>query len=144
MTSSSPGYLLDASVLVALTNPDHVHHGRAHSWFSRVERWASTPLTEAALVRLMLNPAVTGTQRAAADVLAVLGSLRALPGHEFIADDSSLADPAIDLAGLVGHRQVTDLHLVNLAARHKLTLATFDAKIGRALVAADAAHVMVV
>jgi len=46
----------------------------------------------------------------------------------FVPDDTSLADPAIDLIALSGYRQVTDLHLVNLAARHGLRLVTFDHK----------------
>lgn len=142
MTDSA--YLLDASVLVALTSREHVHHDRAREWFGAVSSWATTPLTEAAFVRLMLNPAVAGTQRSSEEVLGVLRALRARPGHEFLPDDSSLADARIELAGLVGHQQVTDLHLVNLAREHGMTLATFDARIGKALVSSDHALVALV
>lgn len=52
-------------------------------------------------------------------------------------DDASLDEPAIDLVGLFGFRQVTDLHLVNLAERNSARLVTFDAKIERILSAGD-------
>jgi toxin-antitoxin system PIN domain toxin len=132
-----PTFLLDVNVLVALTNPDHVHHGRATAWFESVASWATCPTTEAAFLRLMMNPAVAGRAIDATEALGVLAALRALPGHRFLADDTSLADPAIDLIGLRGHRQVTDLHLVNLAARNGAVLATFDGAIASALVGDD-------
>jgi hypothetical protein len=39
-----------------------------------------------------------------------------LAGHRFVADDSSLAEPLIDLDHLNGYRQATDFRLVNLAS----------------------------
>jgi predicted nucleic acid-binding protein len=41
----------------------------------------------------------------------------------------------------MGRRQVTDLHLVNLAATHGKKLATFDASLRDSLVPADRTHV---
>jgi len=133
----SATYLLDANVLIALTNPGHLHHRRAHEWFAAVASWATAPLTESAFLRLMLNPAVAGRSIPAAEVLGVLRRLRGLPGHRFVADDTSLVTPVIDTVALLGHRQVTDLHLVNLAASHGLVLATFDAAIPAALASRD-------
>ncbi|MCL1838647.1 MAG: hypothetical protein FWG47_04950 [Propionibacteriaceae bacterium] len=130
-------YLPDINVLLALTNAGHIHHLRAHQWFSQISGWATTPFTEAGFVRLMLNPVVTGRKIAAPQVLAALAALRALPGHSFLSDTSSLGTPNIDLSGLRGHRQVTDLHLVNLAASAKLVLATFDSAIKTALLPQD-------
>lgn len=63
MTTTERSYLLDVNVLIALTNPNHIHHDAAHRWLAGVvghATWATTPLTEAAFLRLMLNPAVTG------------------------------------------------------------------------------------
>jgi len=54
-----------------------------------------------------------------------------------LADVSSLATPLIDLAGLAGHRQVPDFHLVNLVANHKAVLVTFDRAISKTLTPAD-------
>jgi len=131
------GFLLDVNVLIALTNPAHVHHQRAHQWFAVVERWATTAMTEAGFVRLMLNRAVTGTTWSGRSVLDALASLRAQSGHFFITDSSSLSAPSINLAGLVAPAQVTDLHLANLAASAKVQLATFDKGIKEALLPED-------
>ena len=49
----------------------------------------------------------------------------------FWSDDVSIVDPAfIDGSRIVGHRQVTDAHLVALAIRHGGRLATFDRGLG--------------
>jgi len=129
--------LLDVNILLALTNPDHLHHQRAHAWFAAVDSWATTPITETAFIRLMLNPVVAGRIVPAAEVFTVLRQLQAWPGHTFWADDSSLATPQIDTTGLVGHRLTTDFHLVNLAAQHDGVLATLDHALIRALAAKD-------
>lgn len=137
-------YLLDVNLLVALTNPQHVHHARAQQWFGNINLWATTSMTETGFIRLMLNPHVAGRQILAQEVLTVLSQLRSLPGHRFLADDTSLADPAIDTIGLVGRNQVTDMHLVNLAARHDAILATFDTAIPATLTGTDRQYVLVV
>lgn len=136
--------LPDVNVLIALTNPSHVHHGRAHDWFAAAVRWATTPLTESSFVRLMLNPVVAGRVVGASEVLGVLAGLRSLPGHTFLSDDSSLAEPVIDLVGLVGHRQVTDLYLVDLAARHGSVLVTLDRAIATTLAPGDRRHLRLI
>jgi toxin-antitoxin system PIN domain toxin len=134
--------LLDVNVLLALFDPRHVHHDAAHRWFDGVAAFATTPMTESAFIRLVSNPAVVGETPATA--LAALRAVRELDGHTFVPDGSSLSDPSIGLGALVGHRQVTDFHLVNLAATHGLTFATFDAKIARSLPEDDRRHVLVV
>ena len=46
---------------MALFDPDHVHHEPAHEWFAthRDAGWATCPLTENGLVRVLSNPAYT-------------------------------------------------------------------------------------
>jgi toxin-antitoxin system PIN domain toxin len=134
---TDPPVLLDVNVLLAMANEHHVHHGAAHAWFTGVQRWATTPLTESAFVRLQSNPTVTGQDTSCAAALAALVAMRQHPGHVFLPDDASLAAPLIETVGLVGHRQVTDLHLVNLCAAAGCFLATFDAKIAAALAPSD-------
>ena len=56
----------------------------------------------------------------------------------------SLSDAMIDLGPLVGTKQVTDFHLVNLAARHDMRMATFDGSLLRSLADADRGHVFVI
>ena len=138
-------YLLDVNVLIALAWPQHVHHARAHSWFGSLagRRWATTPFTEAAFIRLSTNPAVVGVEMGAAGVLSALAVIRALPGHDFLPDDASLASPRIALTRLASHRDVTDLHLANLATASGWRLATLDALLPDLLDPADREVVVV-
>lgn len=135
--------LPDVNVLVALLHPGHVHHQVAQQWFAGARRFATTPITESGLLRMALNPAVMGTETRTADALASLRSLQADRRAQFLADDSSLARTVIDLIGLVGHKQVTDLHLVNLAAAHDARLVTLDKKIRPTLAPDDQVCVVV-
>lgn len=132
----------DVNVLVALTNPSHVFHRESHRWLDGVERFATTPLTECGLLRMLLNPAVTGQAVTSVRALAILSGVRADARATFLADDSTLADSTVDTAGLAGHKQVTDWHLLNLAMRHASVLVTFDRRITRALLPADATRVV--
>lgn len=139
--------LLDVNVLLALVNPAHVHHERAHAWVESLPpavRFATSPVTETALIRLLANPAVTGTSRTVAQAVDVLRDIRLAPRHTFVPDDCSLAAPLLDLTPAQGFRQVTDFHLLTVAARHGMVLATLDARLVRAVAATDAAHVLVV
>jgi predicted nucleic acid-binding protein len=64
----------------------------------------------------------------------VLALLRGAGRHRFLADDVSMTDE--DVPPLVGHRQVSDAHLLTLARRHGVRLITFDGGV-RALGGAD-------
>lgn len=132
----------DVNVLVALTNPSHVFHRESHRWLDDVERFATTPLTECGLLRMLLNPAVTGQAVAPERALAVLAGVRADTRAGFLPDDSTLADAAVETTGLAGHKQVTDWHLLNLATRHDGVLVTFDRKLARAVLPADATRIV--
>src|SRR5262245_28121968 len=71
--------LLDINVLIALLDPQHIHHSRAHGWFAgaRISGWASCPLTENGCVRVLANPAYSRTARFPAALVVDL--LRASP-----------------------------------------------------------------
>lgn len=121
--------LLDVNVLVALFDPDHVHHELAHDWFAdhRANGWATCPLTEAGFVRVLSNPAYGSPITRPDDLLARLGALCASGRHHFWADTISLRDEAVFCAAFIrGHRQVTDVYLLGLAAKMRGCLATFD------------------
>jgi toxin-antitoxin system PIN domain toxin len=124
--------LLDVNILVALFNPDHIHHEPAHDWFADNRRhgWATCPLTELGLVRILANPAYwTGAERSAA-VLERLRKFCASGQHSFWPDVVSLADDTLfDLSYASGHRQLTDVYLLGLTVRKKGSLATFDRSI---------------
>ncbi len=147
MTSEAEGSaaaLLDVNVLIAMVWDQHVHHGAARRNFASVAgRWATTSVTESGLVRLLLTPAVVGRTVSANEALAILRGIRSVPGWTWWPDDASFADSVIDLSVLMGRRQVTDLHLVDLAARRGGHVVTFDARLRSALVPADRDRVVV-
>lgn len=133
--------LPDVNVLFALLQPAHVAHPTAMQWFATVGAFATTPVTELGVLRLALNPKVMGTKLIPSVALAAVSSIRADPRATFLADSVSLNDPMIDLRGLAGHRQVTDLHLVELAARHSMVLVTLDQALPLSLLEVDQPHV---
>lgn len=138
-------YLLDVNVLIALSVPTHQHHLPAVEWFDEADfEWATTPLTEAGYVRLMTNPKVVGFSVSVPQAIEGLSELRDEAGFRFLPDGTSLAESAIDLGPLAGTKQVTDFHLVNLAARSDMRLATFDGSLLRSLAEADRGHVYVI
>jgi hypothetical protein len=120
--------------------PNHVHHRRAISWFQRVrdEGWATCPLTESGFVRVSSNARVIPDARPPVDAIALLRRMREVPGHVFWPDDVSPADEeAGAFSRVVGYRQVTDAHLLTLAARNGARLATFDRGVGELMPDAD-------
>ena len=128
--------LLDVNVLVALFNPDHIHHDAAHNWFAenRQHGWATCPLTELGLVRILSNPAYwPGAERCAA-VSDRLRQFCASGHHQFWRDSLSLSDDTFNWSLIMGHRQMTDAYLLGLAAKRGGTLATFDRTIPLAAV----------
>lgn len=139
----SARYLLDVNVLLALSLPTHQHHRAATTWLVPGLQWATTPLTETGYLRLMTNPKVTGFDVTVDQALQALGEMRRATGHQFVPDGSSLAEPTIDVSVLVGPKQVTGFHLLNLAASIQMIFATFDASLHRTLVATDRPHVLV-
>ena len=135
--AEGPAVLLDVNVLIALAWPQHVHHDRAHDWFDAHEgTWATTPITESGLVRLSTTSAVVGRSVVMSEALGALRVVRELPRHDW-PDDASFGEPRVDLARLVSRRQVTDVHLVDLAARRSGVLGTFDASVVDALEPGD-------
>lgn len=119
--------LLDVNALVALAWDSHIHHVPMRQWFlaHRGDGWATCPITEAGFVRVSSNPVVLPSPIGIAAARRVLASLRHAGRHDFIVDDVSMTDA--DLPKLVGHRQVTDAHLLTIARRRRTKLVTFDA-----------------
>lgn len=119
-------YLLDANVLIALVDPDHVHHEAAANWLAGHDQpFTTCPISQGALVRYLLRQGHT-----AADAGRALRRIGSLPRHHFWPDDIAFSDDT--LAGVLGHRQVTDNYLCHLASAHGGRVATYD----RGLVAA--------
>lgn len=121
--------LLDVNVLVALFDPDHVHHELAHDWFedNRASGWATCPLTENGFARVLSNPAYGSPVARPGDVLERLGRFCESGGHEFWGDVVSLRDDRLfNRAFLNSHRHLTDIYLLGLAVKKGGRLATFD------------------
>ncbi|MPZ28840.1 MAG: PIN domain-containing protein [Micromonosporaceae bacterium] len=112
--------LLDANVLIALLVEDHVHHSAAETWLAGTEgRFAVCPITEGALVRLLLREG-----QSAQASKAIVAGLADHPRYEFWPDTLSYREVRMD--GVVGHRQVTDAYLAQLARSRGGRLASFD------------------
>lgn len=115
-----PAVLIDANVLIALVVDTHVHHGHAEAWFTATgTSFATCPITQGSLIRLLVREGQT-----AAAAGSVLRGVATNPRHEFWPDDVPYTD--VPTVGIVGHRQVTDAYLAQLARAHAARLATFD------------------
>ena len=112
--------LLDSNVLIALVVAEHVHHDHAASWLSDFDGgFATCPITQGSLVRFLLR-----TGQSAAAAWDVVSGIEQSARHEFWADEVSFAD--VQFGGVVGHRQVTDAYLAQLARSRGGYLATLD------------------
>lgn len=130
--------LLDINVLIALFDSDHVHHDAAHAWFapSRSAGWATCPLTENGVVRILSNPAYGAEPELPGALFARLRSFCASGGHVFWPDDVTLRGArAFRAGGGLSHSSLTDVYLVALTVAHGGRLATFDRRIPVAAVA---------
>ena len=122
--------LLDVNALIALAWDSHIHHAATRDWFAAngADGWATCPLTESGFVRVSSNPRSLPSPIGVLDARRVLALLRAAGSHRFLVDDVSMTDD--DVPRLVGHRQVSDAHLLTLARRHEVRLVTFDSGLG--------------
>lgn len=112
--------LLDGNVLIALTISEHVHHDQAWNWFdSRNDQFATCPITQGTLLRCLL--------RAGEPTQVALGALHQIiehPQHVFWPDEIGYGTPMT--TGVIGHRQVTDAYLAELASYFGGLLVTLD------------------
>jgi toxin-antitoxin system PIN domain toxin len=124
--------LLDVSVLIALFDHTHTHHDQAHDWFEdqRGDGWATCPVTENGVVRVLTAPAFRNPPYRPVEVIATLNTLRRSGGHHFWPATLSLTDDRVfNHSHIRGHRQVTDVYLLGLATSRRGALATFDRSI---------------
>jgi hypothetical protein len=123
-------YLLDVNLLLALTDPMHIHHESAHRWFAErgQEAWATCPLTENGFIRIASHPNYPNRPGNVAAVLAILRQLCEAPGHHFWTEDISILQ-VFGSDAIITHAQVTDLYLLGLAVHKGGKLATLDQRI---------------
>ncbi len=124
--------LLDVNVLIALIDPAHIHHDAAHAWFKARGRknWASCPLTENGVIRIVTHPKYPNCVGSPGLAIDIMAQLCQLPGHVFWPDDISLLDGKhINSERLLSSAQITDSYLLALARAHGGQLATFDQRL---------------
>jgi len=114
------GWLLDVNVLLGCAWEAHADHSALLNWLLRASDWATSPITELGFIRVSMTSAYRATFD---DARKSLESLRALEGHRFIVDDVD----ASALSDVSSYKDTTDAHLIALAKRHGLMLATLDA-----------------
>lgn len=139
-----PGYLLDVNVVIALIDPSHIHHDRAHAWFTTTgsPHWFSCPTTQNGAVRIVSHPRYSNAQPPPV-VVASVRSLTSVGHHRFIPDQISLLDPShVQPGALQSSGQVTDTYLLALAVDAGASLATFDTRLVTAAVPAGAQHLL--
>jgi hypothetical protein len=122
--------LLDVNILIALLDPDHTFHNRSHSWWRDNSRngWASCPITENGVVRIMSSNAYSKTAHfPPSEIIQRIRVFASNSDHRFWTDDVSLLDDAVFVGDrLHSSRLITDVYLLALAAKHEGCLVTFD------------------
>lgn len=132
--------MLDVNVIIALLDPDHALHERAHGWWASNagSGWSSCPITENGVVRIMSNAGYsTAVRFTPGELIARLTTFVERTNHEFWHDDVSIRDQTAILADRVHRaRQITDLYLLALAVKRQGCLVTFDQSIALSAVPA--------
>ena len=128
-------HLLDVNVLIALGDPNHVHHHRVRKWFLSPARqaWATCPIVENGFVRILGQTTYPGFSGGPEDARKVLAAMKAGPGYQFWEDGLSLCDQN-QLPHLTNSKHLTDLYLLALAISRQGKLATLDQRIDPSLV----------
>jgi hypothetical protein len=139
--------LLDINVLIALLDRGHLSHQATLSWMERElhHGWATCPITENGVVRIMAQPAYPN-QRPAAQVAERLAEACSHPSHQFWPEEISLVqDGLVHWERVLGSRQITDLYLLAVAASRGGRFVTLDQRIQSDLVSnASAEHLSVI
>jgi predicted nucleic acid-binding protein len=119
-------WLLDVNALVALAHQGHADHPRVIRWFASLIGTEATlwtcSITEVDFVRVSIEAGFENNAPDAVETLSVVKESSRVP-FRLIADP--LGADRIP-AYVVGAKQVTDGHLLELAANCSMALATFD------------------
>ena len=123
-------YLLDVNLLLALTDPMHIHHEPAHRWFADKgqQAWATCPLTENGFIRIASHPSYPNRPGGVTTVLGIFRRLSEAWGHHFWPEDISILQ-ILEPDAVITHAQITDVYLLGLAVFKKGKLATLDQRI---------------
>lgn len=124
--------LLDINVIIALLDSAHVMHRAACGWMEQAvdHGWATCPMTENGVMRIMSQPAYPNG-RPAQQVVQRLAEVCGHPSHQFWPETISLLHPGrIHWQQILGSRQITDAYLLALAVAQGGRFVSFDQRIG--------------
>ncbi|MCU0780029.1 MAG: hypothetical protein MUF04_02880 [Akkermansiaceae bacterium] len=110
------------NLLLACAWSEHADHARANRWLNSTTAFATAPITQMGFLRVSMSPAYGASF---ADARTALAAILQLQSHRFLTD----ATQADALPALTTSTDVTDAHLVRLAASHSYKLATLDRKL---------------
>ncbi len=120
--------LLDNDVFFAAIYAGHQHHEPARTWLDREKKkgWAISTETWLAAMRLLMNPAILGTSKLNGATAWKIVKLECGGQHPVTLVYPN--DPPHEklFSNAIGHRQVMDFWLVQLAKQEKLKVVTFD------------------
>jgi uncharacterized protein len=139
--------LLDVNVLIALLDPSHIHHTKAHQWLAQEFRhgWASCALTQLGCIRVMSSSAYPA-RKPAALVAERLAEATQTAHHNFWSDcPAPVSDHFMNWGVLLTSRHSTDAYLLALAVHNNARLVSFDGHIPLGAVAgANATHLTII
>jgi uncharacterized protein len=137
--------LYDVNILIALFDPQHTQHLKIRAWHVAhlASGWASCPITQNGLLRIVSQPKYTNPSTVS-ELRALLTAATNDQSHQFWSDDISLADPSrIDPNIALTSGMLTDVYLLALAVKNNGRLITLDSKIShRAVVGAREEHLL--
>lgn len=119
-------WLLDVNTLLALAHQGHADHHRVIHWYASLlgskARLGTCAITEIGFVRVSVQ---AGFERSAPDAVETLQGLKQSSRIPFdLLPDALGADRLPPY--VLGYRQVTDGHLLELAEESSMQLATLD------------------
>jgi predicted nucleic acid-binding protein len=114
----SVSWLLDVNFILASRWTTHPEHRGAKAWLDTVGGFQTCSISELGFVRISLSSAYGAIWE---DVQESLKQLHVRKGYQFLADDVNGTD-----SPQTSSKDTTDAHLVALAKRHGLKLATLD------------------
>lgn len=119
-------FLLDVNTLIALAHQGHAEHSRVIDWYASLigtkARFSTCAITEIGFVRVSIQAGFENNAPEAAETLRGLKESSRIPFN--LISDSLGADRLPSY--VLGAKQVTDGHLLELAKEASLKLATLD------------------
>ena len=124
--------LVDVNVLIALIDPGHAFHDRAHEWLTADgdDGWATCPIVENGVVRILGHPRYVGGPGSVAAAASLVAPWLKHRAHRFWPDEISIfADEIVDVGRLGSTGRITDAYLLALAVFRGGRFVTLDRRL---------------